>query len=370
MTVRTFDSVAGVLTRDGFTGPVRADFCDGDLSELSPASRDGKGILVPAFTNAHSHLEYLTLMGRTTLGDMGAFLDSIVALKKQQTLEEVKESCLMAASQNKAAGVARIWEHSDRPGSAEAMAEFGLGGIVQKEVMDFFRPGFKPEEAAGFEELPGVVQHWGPHAPYSIRRETLDWLSDRHPILSIHCSESLAEVALFADGSGGWEEWRLAPGMAPLPGIGHSPVGLLKEIGFLKPGRQLVHCCAVTDSDIDLMSQAGVSAAHCPRSNRNLDCPISPVRRMREAGVKVGIGLDSAASSGVIDFFAEMREAVSSSRWLGEPLSVSDVWHMACYEGADAMGVDASQGPWILIKDCSSLEEALLATPDQVEWVG
>lgn len=336
--------------------------------ESVPSAVGGHCVVVPAFTNAHSHLEYSTLMGKTALGDMGEFLNSIVSLKKTQSLEEVEEACLLAAEQNRKTGVTRIWEHSDRPGSAQAMAHHGLAGIVQKEVMDFFRQPFTQQEAAAFEPVAGLAQFWGPHAPYSIRGETLRWLSETKLPLSIHCSESLAEMALFADASGGWEVWRLSEGNPPLPAVGVTPVELLNEAGFLKPGRQLVHCCAVTDRDIELMADSGVSVAHCPRSNKNLNCPIAPIRRMREAGIKVGIGLDSAASSGEIDFFAEMREAVSSSRWLGEPLSLEEVWQIACYEGAEAMGVDAGQGPWIVIEGCTTLEEALLASPDQVVY--
>lgn len=363
--------LGGVLTRDGFVGPVDLVIDDGVIVEMSRARTGNNCIIVPAFTNAHSHLEYATLMGKTTLGDMGDFLNSIVALKKLQTPEEVEQACHLAAEQNVRTGVAWIWEHSDRPGSASAMAQQGLCGIVQKEVMDFFREPFAPDEAAAFDELEGLKQFWGPHAPYSIRGETLRWLADTDLPLSIHCAESMAEMSLFADGTGGWEAWRLSEGNPPLPGMGVTPVELLREVGFLKPGRQLVHCCAVNDRDIELMANSGVCAVHCPRSNKNLNCPIAPVRRMREAGIKVGIGLDSAASSGEIDFFAEMREAISSSRWLGEPLTVEDVWQMACYEGADSMGVDAALGPWIMIEGCSTLKEALKASPEQVvPWIG
>ncbi len=360
-------SCSGMLTREGLTGPGRFDVQNGHLTEWREG--DGashKGILIPCFTNAHSHLEYYTLMGKTVLGDMGEFLTSIVALKAKQSPEEVLESCRLAAKKNFEGGVARIWEHSDRPGSREAMAEFGLKGQVQREVIDFFTSPFvaSSREVAEADLAPGFC--WGPHAPYSIHRETLAWFSETDWPLSIHCAESLAEVELLTTGHSSWDSWRLGPEKAALPTTCQTPVDLLESLGFLKPGRQLVHCCAVSDSDIEIMSKTGVSAAHCPRSNKNLDCPIAPVRRMREAGIRVGIGLDSSASAGEIDFFAEMREALTSSRWLGEPLSVEDIWQMACYEGADAMGVRAEDGPWILIEGVESLEEALLATPEQV----
>lgn len=360
-------SCSGMLTRQGLTGPGKYVVQDGALESWEPGPCGSMcGILVPCFTNAHSHLEYYTLMGKTVLGDMGEFLTSIVALKLEQSAEEVMESCRLAAKRNFDAGIARIWEHSDRPGSREAMAEYGIAGQVQREVIDFFTDPFvaSGRSRAESECEPGFC--WGPHAPYSIYKETLAWFSETDWPLSIHCAESWAEVELLTTGHSEWDSWRFGPGKAPLPTTNQTPVELLQSIGFLKPGRQLVHCCAVNETDIEIMAKTGVSAAHCPRSNKNLNCPIAPVKRMREAGIKVGIGLDSSASAGEIDFFDEMREAASASRWLGEPLSVQDVWHMACYEGADAMGVDAAEGPWMLIEDVGSLEEALLASPEQI----
>ena len=50
---------------------------------------------------------------------------------------------------------------------------------------------------------------------------------------------------------------------------------------------------------------------------------------MLEAGVRVGLGLDSPASSGPIDVFAEMREAIASSHRLHEPIAPEAVWRMA-----------------------------------------
>lgn len=356
-----------MLTRNGLTGPGSYEVEGGRLQSWdSDGTQGSQGILVPCFTNFHSHLEYYTLMGKTVLGDMGEFLTSIVALKAKQTPQEVLESCRLAAKKNYEAGVARIWEHSDRPGSRDAMEEYGLEGQVQREVIDFFTSSFvsTSREKAESEVEPGFC--WGPHAPYSIHRETLAWFAETDWPLSIHCAESLAEVELLTTGHSVWDSWRLGPEKAALPTTNQTPVELLESLGFLKPGRQLVHCCAVSDSDIEIMARTGVSAAHCPRSNKNLDCPIAPIRRMRDAGVPVGIGLDSSASAGEIDFFAEMREAITASRWLGEPLTVEDVWHMACFEGAEAMGVVPEQGPWMLIEGAASLEEAIFATPQQI----
>lgn len=50
---------------------------------------------------------------------------------------------------------------------------------------------------------------------------------------------------------------------------------------------------------------------------------------MLDAGIELGLGLDSAASSGPIDMFAEMRAAIEVSHARGEPVTPEEVWKMA-----------------------------------------
>jgi hypothetical protein len=50
---------------------------------------------------------------------------------------------------------------------------------------------------------------------------------------------------------------------------------------------------------------------------------------MLDRGIRVGLGMDSAASSGMIDMFAEMREALLLSRETSRPLGIGEVWTMA-----------------------------------------
>jgi len=108
-------------------------------------------------------------------------------------------------------------------------------------------------------------------------------------------------------------------------------------MGFLKPHTQVVHVCDVTSEEIDRLASRGVTVAHCPRSNENLLCPPSPVARMREKGIIVGLGLDSAATSGKIDMFAEMRAAIRAAERRGEPLTPESIWTMATTDGAKSI---------------------------------
>lgn len=60
---------------------------------------------------------------------------------------------------------------------------------------------------------------------------------------------------------------------------------------------------------------------------------------MVRAGIAVGLGMDSAASSGPIDMFAEMRAARAVSLERGRPLSSEQIYRMATRWGAESVPV-------------------------------
>ena len=55
--------------------------------------------------------------------------------------------------------------------------------------------------------------------------------------------------------------------------------------------------------------EAGVSIAHCPRSNLKLASGFCPVQTLTEAGVNVALGTDGAASNNDLDLLGEMQTA-------------------------------------------------------------
>jgi 5-methylthioadenosine/S-adenosylhomocysteine deaminase len=291
------------------------------------------------------------------LGALGPFLTAIGGLKASQTEEDVEESCRLAAKENRETGVAVVFEHSDWPGSRRAMTEFGIEGLIFQEVITLFSPPQERlrtvrETSMREESLPS------PHALYTVEPEIFAELSVQSCPLSTHLAESSEERAFFLSGTGSMaDRWRQLDRFLPVPG--RTPVQAAHDLGFLGPRRQAVHACALDDDDIALLAATGSPVAHCPRSNVNLGCPPCPVRRLRRAGVSVGIGMDSAASGGAIDMFAEMREARSVSLALGEPLEPEEVWLMACEEGLESM-LPGHQLPWIGIRgDWSSVGDVL-----------
>src|SRR5262249_13723713 len=153
--------------------------------------------------------------------------------------------------------------------------------------------------------------------------------------------------------------------------------------GLVRPGAQFVHCCAIEHDDVHLLANHRVTVAHCPRSNVRLKCPVAPVREMLDAGILVGLGLDSPASSGPIGMFAEMRSALSVSMERGKPVTPEEVWRMATSMGADSLRAavpelpkwriePGSQVPLIAIhlSTAQTVDDLIQrGTPDKVKWV-
>lgn len=313
----------------------------GEITSLRPHTGiPDDYILSPAFVNAHSHLEYRGLMGKLTGGDFVEWIGQIAQTKRFQSLDDVRADCLTAARENVRGGVALIWEHADREGSAEAMRLTGLLGHVFQEVITL------GEADGGFEKLEqirdraldaarsGASVSVNPHALYTVDVPVLRELADEE-LISLHFCESPEERAFVQSGTGKFAERFSAMGIE-VTATGMTPWELVKETGLAKEGNQFVHCCDVTPQEIEQMAATKITVAHCPRSNIELGCPPAPVREMLDAGIRVGLGLDSAASSGPVDMFAEMRAALATSYARGRPLTDREVWSMATTRGAES----------------------------------
>jgi cytosine/adenosine deaminase-related metal-dependent hydrolase len=352
---------------------------DGIIQEIRPhTGMPEPWIISPAFVNAHSHLEYRGLQGQLSESEFHHWILEIGAAKTEQLAQQVRADCLIAAQENRAAGIAWIAEHSDRLGAREAMAATGLNGVIFQEVITLIEsadPG--PKLDAIREKAQEQDAHLTPHAPYTVDRTTLESFASGRDLLSIHASESPAEQELFHRGTGPISDIHEKFGFELGVG-GMSPIQYLNEVGFLRPGRQLVHVCEADEADIDLIAAQGVSIAHCPRSNDELSCRPAPTRQLLEAGVPIGLGLDSAASSGPINMFSEMLAALEASYARKEPISPESVWRMACEGGAESLGLSGwrievgSRVPLLKlnIESLATTEEMIeQMSVERVEWL-
>jgi 8-oxoguanine deaminase len=124
--------------------------------------------------------------------------------------------------------------------------------------------------------------------------------------------------------------------------FGMTPAEYAEDLGWL--GRDVWHAHAVKldDHGVDVFARTGTGVAHCPSSNMRLASGIAPIRKMRDAGVPVGLGVDGSASNDGAHLLAEVRQAMLLQRVGFGPAAMTarEALEIATLGGARVLGRD------------------------------
>jgi 8-oxoguanine deaminase len=136
--------------------------------------------------------------------------------------------------------------------------------------------------------------------------------------------------------------------------FGCSPVDYMESLGWLGADVWFAHAVHLDDDAVMKIGATGTGVAHCPSSNGRLGSGIARTRDLRDAGARVGLGVDGAASNESASMLEEVRGALLFARATGGPqaLSVRDALEMATLGGAAVLGRSV---------DLGSVEEGKLA---------
>lgn len=122
---------------------------------------------------------------------------------------------------------------------------------------------------------------------------------------------------------------------------GKTPTQWFNDLGFFNIPCYAAHCVWVTDNDIAIMKEKGVSPVHNPSSNLKLGSGFAPIPKMLERGLNVALGTDGSASNNNVNMFEEMHLASIIHNGLsGDPtlMPPSQVIKMATINGAELQG--------------------------------
>src|SRR5918994_4573705 len=274
--------------------------------------------IIPGAVNAHAHLGFR----REDAPEGGTFSEWLASLierlpEKEAWTAEAARDCAKEAIE---AGTTYMAESSPYGECLPQLAESGMAGTAYAEF--FPHEIGTPEEAVEFivakvrelrKGLPERVDaQVSVHSPYTVDPESSRLAARRTREigwkLAIHLSESPEEVEFVRDGTGGLAD---IFGANEWGGVGVSPVRYAQSIELLAPETIAAHLATgVSEGDVEILARTGVAAAHCPRSNEFLGCGVSPVGRMMERGVRVGLGTDGLWSSPSMNLFEETMVAV------------------------------------------------------------
>ncbi|MFT4043569.1 MAG: amidohydrolase family protein [Gordonia sp. (in: high G+C Gram-positive bacteria)] len=154
-----------------------------------------------------------------------------------------------------------------------------------------------------------------------------------------------------------------------LENYGRRPLELLDEWGWLAPDVTVAHLCDISESEISLLADSGVTATHAPGCDIPMGWGVAPVARLRERGVETGLGTSGGGSNDAGHLLADARLAMQVSGLIGEPLAATDLLAMATMGSAAGLGrtdlgrLTCGAAADLCIWDCSDVHDAGVADP-------
>ncbi|MEC7794452.1 MAG: 8-oxoguanine deaminase [Pseudomonadota bacterium] len=175
---------------------------------------------------------------------------------------------------------------------------------------------------------PGAMVRAGvaPCSPFSVSRDLMRDAAllarDKGVMLHTHLAENDEDIAY------------------SLEQFGCRPGQYAEDLGWTGDDVWHAHCVKLDGAEIDLFARSRTGVAHCPCSNCRLGSGIAPVRAMRDAGVKVGLGVDGSASNDAANLVGEARQAMLLQRVAkgADAMSAREALEIATRGGADVLG--------------------------------
>jgi cytosine/adenosine deaminase-related metal-dependent hydrolase len=93
-----------------------------------------------------------------------------------------------------------------------------------------------------------------------------------------------------------------------------TPGEYAERLGWVGDDVWHAHCVKIDDPGIALFARTRTGIAHCPCSNMRLGSGILPLRRLLDAQVPVGLGVDGSASNDGAQMLGEARQAMLLAR--------------------------------------------------------
>jgi 5-methylthioadenosine/S-adenosylhomocysteine deaminase len=343
----TMEEGDGAVLRDGALAVSGGRILEvGPREELSRKYAPGKILsgerraVMPGLVNTHTHAAMVLLRGFADDLPLKEWLEGHIWPAENRWLgpEFVRDAGELACLEMLKAGITAFGDmYFFEEVTAETVKRLGMKAVLGAGVLDFptktttgaddcLRKGEEfIRQWKGDEQVRPCI---APHSAYTCGPETLrkaEEIASRHGVMvHTHLFETEGEVADIQKK------------------YGKRPVKLLDETGILNERLLAAHCVWLDDEEIDLLAERKVKVSHCAESNLKLASGFAPVPRMLEAGIKVSLGTDGAASNNDLNILSEMSTAAKLHKAVSGDPTVLDsytVLRMATCWGAEAIGL-------------------------------
>ncbi len=299
---------------------------------------DGTSLVLPGWVSAHSHAFQYGLRGHTqrapdASGTFWSWREAMFSLADSLTPESLAAVSRDAFRALYRAGVRGVGEfqyvHHQRGGGASAQRTLLSDVVIEAALAEGLRVtllrvayarsahGRPPEGAQRrfcdgdvddvLRDLDALRSRWDADArvrvgvaPHSVRAVPREWLGPLNEYATryslpfhMHVAEVIGEVE------------------SCLAEHGRRPVELLSEAGVLGERFVAVHATNLEPHEARLLGEARAFACLCPTTERDLGDGLADIAALREAGVRLCVGIDSHV---VTDPVEEMRALETHER--------------------------------------------------------
>ena len=303
------------------------------------------GVLIPGLVNAHVHNPMTLMRGVADDLPLKQWLQEHIWPIEAAVIGPafVADGITLAIAEMLRGGTTCCNENYFFPDvQAATYKRHGFRARVGLPVIDF-PTAWAQSDDEYFERACEVHDQWrhdalvstafAPHAPYTVSDasfERIRMLADQLDVpVHLHTHETAQEVQQSQQKHG------------------QRPLARLDRLGLVNDRLIAVHMTQLTDAEIALCAERGVSVVHCPESNLKLASGFCPVAKLQQAGVTLAIGTDGAASNNDLDMFGETRTAALLAKAVADDAAAFDAahaLHAATLGGARAMGLDEQIG--------------------------
>jgi cytosine/adenosine deaminase-related metal-dependent hydrolase len=311
-----------VLTEDG----VVAATGGGSEPEADERVDLGGAVVTPGLVNTHHHLYQTLTRARAQEANLFGWLKALYPVWARLDEEAEHVAARTGLAELALSGCTTVFDH-------HYVFPRGIGDLIEAEMTAARELGVRLVPSRGSMDL---GESDGGLPPDSLVEDAdtvlaeTERLASRYPELVVApCSpfsvtgELMRESAKLARRLGLTLHTHLAETVEEEAYCqelyGCRPVEYLERLEWLDDDVWCAHCVHLDGRDVARFGETGTGVAHCPSSNLRLGAGIAPVRKLLDAGVRVGLGVDGSASNERGDSLLEVKQALLVARGRGGP---------------------------------------------------